>query len=262
MTDMPDILARICAQKRVEIDALDRAEHAEFRAAAERQSPPRGFRAALAADDTVALIAEVKKASPSAGVIRPDFDAVDIAQAYARAGATCVSVLTDRPFFQGDPSYLAEIHACVALPLLRKDFILDPVQIVQARALGADACLLIAAALDPPQLRELHAAVDAHGMDALVEVHNEAELQTALDAGADLIGINNRNLHTFEVSLQVTERLAALVPDGVVLVSESGIKSRQDIAQVKACGVDAVLVGQSLVEVPDVEAAARRFVGV
>jgi len=262
MKQMPDILAKICAAKRREIEELTPGMRCAFRDAAERQPPPRGFRAALAAAQTVALIAEVKKASPSAGVIRADFDPVAIARAYERSGAACISVLTDRPFFQGDPSYLSRVREAVDLPLLRKDFILDPVQVAEARALGADACLLIVAALEPPALADLMAAVGALGMDALVEVHNEEELNAALDAGADLVGINNRDLRTFEVSLEVSERLAPMLPDSAVTVAESGIKTRADVERLKACGIDAILVGETLMRAEDIESAARALLGV
>ncbi len=171
-------------------------------------------------------------------------------------------MLTDRQFFQGDPSFLSRIREAVALPLLRKDFILDEVQVTEARALGADACLLIVAALEPAQLRALMDAVRALGMDALVEVHNEDEMAAAADAGADLIGINNRDLRTFEVSLATTERLAPLAPEGAVLVAESGIKTRADVERLKAAGADAILVGETLMRSEDVEAAARALLGV
>jgi len=259
---MPDILARICAVKRQEIAALSEGTRCALERAASQQPPTRGFRRALAASPTVALIAEVKKASPSAGIIRADFDPIAIARAYQRAGATCISVLTDRPFFQGDPVFLSRIRGEVDLPLLRKDFILDPVQVTEARAIGADACLLIVACLEAPLLRELMSACRSLGMDALVEVHDEHEMEAAAEAGADLIGINNRDLHTFAVDLVTTERLAPLAPSGAVLVAESGIRTRDDVQRLKDCGVRAVLVGQTLMSVRDVEAAARCLVGV
>ena len=262
MKHMPDILAKICAAKRVEIAELTEGTRCAFEKAAAQQAAPRGFRAALAGKDFVSLIAEVKKASPSAGVIRADFDPVALAGAYERGGAACVSVLTDRQFFQGDPAFLARVHEAVALPLLRKDFILDEVQVAEARALGADACLLIVAALEPEQLGTLMDAARALGMDALVEVHSEDEMAMALDAGADLVGINNRDLRSFEVSLATTERLAPLAPDGVVLVAESGIRTRADVQRLKACGVHAVLVGETLMRSEDVEAAARALTNV
>lgn len=262
MSEMPDILAKICAAKRAEIQALKAGDLDGLAQEAARQEAPRGFRAALAAAPGVALIAEVKKASPSAGEIREDFDPVEIALAYERGGAACVSVLTDRQFFQGDPAYLTQIREAVGLPLLRKDFILDGVQVVEARAIGADAYLLIVAALEPGQLEGLLAAGRELGIDALVEVHDEAELDAALSAGADLIGINNRNLHTFEVSLGATERLAPRVPAGVLLVAESGIKTRADLERLEASGVKAVLVGETLMRAPDLESAARDLSGV
>ncbi|MHC4592678.1 MAG: indole-3-glycerol phosphate synthase TrpC, partial [Planctomycetota bacterium] len=229
MSEMPDILAKICAAKRGETDALKAGDVDGLAREAAWQDAPRGFRAALATAPGVALVAEVKKASPSAGVIRDDFDPVAIAQAYERGGAACISVLTDRQFFQGDPAYLTQIREAVGLSLLRKDFILDELQVVEARAIGADAYLLIVAALEPGQLEGLLAAGRELGMDTLVEVHDEQELDAALSAGADLVGINNRNLHTFEVSLGVTQKLAPRVPDDVLLVAESGIKTRADV---------------------------------
>ncbi|MCD6415391.1 MAG: indole-3-glycerol-phosphate synthase, partial [Planctomycetes bacterium] len=192
---MPDILARICTAKRAEIEALHAGGRRRLEAAASAAPPTRGFRAALAEEEGVSLIAEVKRASPSAGLIREDFDPVAIARAYERAGATCVSVLTDREFFQGEPDYLTHIRREVALPALRKDFLLDELQVIEARALGADAFLLIAAALEADTLKALIGAGRQLGMDALVEVHDEAELEAALDGKADLVGINNRNLH-------------------------------------------------------------------
>ena len=262
MNEMPDILEKICRVKRCEIEKLKAAGQDALRQAAAEQTPPRGFRAALAGADGVALIAEVKKASPSAGIIRPGFDPLEIAMAYEEAGATAISVLTDRRFFQGETSFVDSIRQSVTLPLLRKDFILDEIQVVETRALGADAFLLIVAALEPPRLRYLMKAGQEMGMDVLVEVHDEEELATALDAGADLVGINNRDLRTFEVDLEVTERLAANVPDDIVLVGESGIKTRADVERLKAAGVRAVLVGETLMRSPDLKAATRQLVGV
>jgi indole-3-glycerol phosphate synthase len=207
----------------------------------------------------VALIAEVKKASPSAGLIRQDFDPVHIARAYERGGAACISVLTDERFFQGSLAHLRLVRSAVDLPLLRKDFILDPVQVLEARALGADAYLLIAAALAEGELGKLLAAGRELGMDALVEVHDEGDLGVALEAGADLIGINNRDLRTFQVGLDVTERLAPLVPAGVVVVAESGIRTCADVRRLKACGIRAVLVGEALMRAADIEAATREL---
>ncbi|WP_309707218.1 indole-3-glycerol phosphate synthase TrpC [Armatimonas sp.] len=206
----------------------------------------------------VALIAEVKKASPSKGLIRPDFDPVAIAKAYATGGASCLSVLTDRDYFQGDLGYLAAIREVVSLPLLRKDFLIDPIQIYEARLAGADAILLIVAAIpSPARLAELRHAAEQLGMDVLVEVHNEAELALAVESGATLLGVNNRDLNTFTVQLETFERLAPLFPQNAVAVAESGIFTAEDVRRMGAAGAHAVLVGESLMRQPDVEAATR-----
>jgi indole-3-glycerol phosphate synthase len=254
---MPHILATICRAKQEEIAALKAGDLSELAVRAREVSRPRGFRSALAEAEGVALIAEVKKASPSAGIIRGDFDPVEIARAYERGGAACISVLTDEPFFQGSRDSLPPIRDAVGVPLLRKDFLLDPVQIDEARALGADACLLIVACLSPAQLEEMLSAVDESGMDALVEVHDDDELDVALEAGADLIGINNRDLRTFDVDLGTAERLAARVPADAFLVAESGIKTPDDVLRLKGCGIRAVLVGETLMLAADVESATR-----
>jgi len=261
MDKMPDILRKICEVKREEVRQLRARKEGALHEALEATGPTRGFRQALAVEETVALIAEVKKASPSAGTIREDFDPVDIARACERAGASCISVLTDRQFFQGEPDYLTRIRREVHLPLLRKDFILDELQVVEARVLGADACLLIVSALEPEHLTDLLGACSELNLAALVEVHDEMELEIALEAGADLVGINNRDLHTFQVSLETTERLAPRLPDGAVLVAESGIRTREDVRRLKQAGVDAVLVGETLMRPDDIEAAARALVG-
>jgi indole-3-glycerol phosphate synthase len=207
----------------------------------------RDFRAAIrSTEEKIAAIAEVKKASPSAGVIAKSFDPVEIAKNYERSGANAISVLTDEKFFQGSLEYLRNIRSAVSLPLLRKDFILDGAQIAESIVNGADAILLIVAALTQDQLVRLLKDAKEYRVDALVEVHKLDELKRALEAGAEIVGINNRDLTTFDVDLGVTERLCREVPDGVVLVSESGIKTPQDVARVKACGVDAVLVGEAL----------------
>ena len=259
MCEMPDILRRICTVKREEIARLRERGTGELEGMLRRQSPPRGFRAALTASDRVALIAEVKKASPSKGVIREDFDPAAIARSYERAGARCLSVLTDPAFFQGRLDDLAEARDGVSLPALRKDFILDPIQVLESRAWGADCVLLIVAAMADAELRELLAAARDFGMDALVEVHDGRELERAVAAGADTIGVNNRDLRTFEVDLETTRRLAAGVPEGVMLVAESGICSRADIESLRPCGIDAVLVGEGLMRADDIEAAAREL---
>jgi len=245
-------LQRILDHKRTEIDRLlPRLPH--LRAAALLRNDYRGFAAALdRGPDALGLIAEVKKASPSVGVIVENFDPVAQARAYEAAGAHCISVLTDEPFFQGSLSYLAQIRQAVALPLLRKDFILHEVQIYEAAVAGADAILLIVAALEPAELERLHDIATTLGLDVLVEVHALPELERALDCGARLIGINNRNLTTFEVDLRATEIISEEAPEGVLLVSESGIKTNADARRVFACGVNALLVGESLMRTGDV----------
>lgn len=238
-------LDEILQVKRAEIEQL-RPRATELRQLALQRNDYRSFQAALEKPDDLALIAEVKKASPSAGVIVENFVPVEIAQNYACAGAEAISVLTDEQFFQGKLEYLTDIRAAVAVPLLRKDFMLDELQIIEAAAAGADAILLIVAALDDEQLVRLLDVAATYQLDALVEVHTLAELDRALGTDARIIGINNRNLATFEVDLAVTEQLSEQVPSGIVLVSESGIKTAADIARVKACGVNAVLIGEAL----------------
>ncbi len=254
-------LESILAYKRDEVAALRRARSAaSLEGDAQAATPPRGFRAALAAAAAagrVGLIAEVKKASPSRGVIRTDFDPEAIARAYAAGGATCLSVLPDAPSFKGAPQYLTLARGVCALPVLRKDFLIDPIQVVEARALGADAVLIILAAVDDALAADLAAESLRLGMDALVEVHDVAEMQRAARLGADLIGINNRDLTRFEVDLGATGTLARLAPGAALLVSESGISTASDIAEVVAAGASAVLVGESLMRRPDVERATR-----
>ncbi|MBC8140323.1 MAG: indole-3-glycerol phosphate synthase TrpC [Armatimonadetes bacterium] len=262
MSETETILDRINATKREEIAALK----ATFRGSAGQQlavqcadlPPPRGFARAISSHTETALIAEVKRASPSKGVIREGFDPVAIAQAYERGGATCLSVLTDETYFGGHLSYLAAIRETVSLPLLRKDFVLDPVQIYEARLAGADAVLLIAASLpSAARLAELRHVAESVGMDALVEVHDEAELALAVESGATLIGVNNRDLHSFAVSLDVSARLIPLLPVGTIAVSESGIFTPSDLRTVAGYGAHAVLVGESLMRQADVESATR-----
>jgi indole-3-glycerol phosphate synthase len=220
-----------------------------LRAGALYREPRRGFLAALRRPGRH-IIAEVKKASPSKGVIRPDFDPLGIASDYAASGAAAISVLTEERHFQGKGEYLTAIRSAVKLPLLRKDFVFDPYQIIEARALGADAVLLILAMLDDVQFRDLSQVAGETGLDLLVEVHDEDELDRALAAKAPLIGINNRNLRTFETSLDVSERLAARAGDAAILVGESGIDTPADIARLERCGVHRFLVGETLMRAP------------
>ena len=241
---MPTILDTIVAHKREEVAALKKRGLPEPRPV----DPPRGFIRGLTGGkkSNVAIIAEAKKASPSKGLIAPDFDPAGMARHYEAGGASAVSVLTDRRFFQGELDFLVQVRAAVQLPVIRKDFLIAPIQIEEAHLAGADAILLIAAILAPAQLREFREQAKELGMDALVEVHDEAELETALASGAELVGVNNRNLHDFTVDLNTTFRLKALVPEGVPLVSESGIATSEDIRRLKKAGVAAALVGESL----------------
>jgi len=257
---VPDRLKSILEVKQREVARLlPRAEH--LRAAALERNEFRGFAAALEqGPGGLGLIAEVKKASPSAGVIAADFDPVAIARAYEAAGAHCLSVLTDEQFFQGHLAYLAKIRKAVGLPLLRKDFTIHEAQIWEASIAGADAILLIVAALEQPLLEKLYAEAEICQLDVLVEVHTREELDRALDLGARLIGINNRNLHTFTVDVATTEELSEEVPEGVLLVSESGLKTQADSQRVFAAGCNAILVGESLMRaglegIPDQVAA-------
>ncbi|HSH40106.1 MAG TPA: indole-3-glycerol phosphate synthase TrpC [Chthoniobacterales bacterium] len=239
-------LDEILQVKREEIERL-RPRTAELRKTALLRNDFRSLQAALdQGPDKLALIAEVKKASPSAGVIAETFNPPEIAKNYARAGCEAISILTDEQFFQGKLEYLSQIRSVVGVPLLRKDFTLDEVQIAEAAAAGADAILLIVAALEQQQLVALLEAAALYQLDALVEVHTLDELDRALETDAKIVGINNRNLATFEVDLGVTELLSEQVPNDIVLVSESGIKTAEDVARVKACGVNAVLIGEAL----------------
>jgi indole-3-glycerol phosphate synthase len=259
---MADKLTEICDTKREEVADRKRAfSIADLDAMAAAQTSPRGFRAALEAkaERGFALIAEIKKASPSKGLIRKDFRPADHARAYAAGGAACLSVLTDAPYFQGHEDYLIEARAACDLPVLRKDFMVDAWQVAEARAIGADAILIIVAALDDGQMREIEAAARERGMDVLVEVHNEAEMARAAALQSRLIGVNNRDLKRFVTDLATTERLAPLAPEGTLLVSESGINSHEDLLRLEKCGARTFLVGESLMREADVEAATRKL---
>ena len=259
---MGTVLDRIVAYKRQEIAAAkERLPGAQLERLAAEVPPPRDFRAALTRGPDVQIIAEVKKASPSAGVLRADFDPAAIARAYSDSGADCVSVLTDEPSFGGHLRHLEAVRAAVDVPLLRKDFLLDPYQLLEARAAGADAVLLIAEVLDDGSLRALQRHAHDLGMQALVELYDRENLPRVLDSGANLVGINNRDLRTFRTRLEHTLELAAGVPPDVCLVSESGIRTRADVERLRPAGVRAVLVGETLMRAPDVGAKVRELLG-
>ena len=257
---MTDMLTEICDTTRAEVARRKAGRSiADLDAAAHGQSAPRGFEAALrrASASGFALIAEIKKASPSKGLIRADFDPPAHAAAYAAGGATCLSVLTDAPYFQGQDQYLIAARAACNLPVIRKDFMVDPWQCAEARAMGADAILIIVAALEDGLMSEIETAAIERGMDVLVEVHNEAEMKRAARLKSRLIGINNRDLKRFVTDLAITEHLAPLAPKGALVVGESGINSHADLLRLERAGVRAFLVGESLMREDDVAAATR-----
>ncbi len=254
-----DILHRIVDTKRSEVEGLPEAE---LRAAAKEAAPPRDFAGALAFPGSVSLIAEVKRRSPGAGAMRPELDPTVQAAAYEAGGARAISVLTDRTYFEGSLDDLRAVRGRVELPLLRKDFVIDPRQIYEARAAGADAILLIVRILDDDRLRDFRLLAQELGMAALVEVHQREELERALRQGATVVGVNNRDLRTFQTDLEVTLGLADRIPPEVTLVSESGISTREEVERLAIRGVDAVLVGEALVRAGDPETAARGLSGV
>jgi indole-3-glycerol phosphate synthase len=261
-----DVLENICADKLEHIAACKaQTPLSEVQKKARNASAPRGFAAALSAkvgQGAYGLIAEIKKASPSKGLIREDFDPPALARAYREGGAACLSVLTDRPYFQGADSYLVEARAAVSLPVLRKDFMLDPYQVFEARGLGADCILLILAALEDGQAAELEALAMELGMDVLIEVHNRPELDRALTLKSALIGVNNRNLKTLEVDIATTEELARNIPKDRHLVCESGLYSADDLARMAKAGASRFLIGESLMRQADVETATRSILGI
>jgi indole-3-glycerol phosphate synthase len=260
---MASILDRIVESKWQEVFAARaRVPESELEQLVQAIPPARNFGAAISRPGEVRVIAEVKKASPSAGVIRADFDPVAIAETYERHGAACLSVLTDEPYFQGKLQNLTAIRAAVGLPLLRKDFILDRYQLLEARLAGADAALLIAEILPGDELAKLHREAVRCGLHVLVELHDPEQLPRVLDAGAVLVGINNRDLRTFETRLEHTLELVPQLPRGVTVVSESGIRTKADLDRLAAAGVKAVLVGESLMRAPDIGAALDQLRGV
>ncbi len=263
---VPDVLARICSDMLDEVKQRRQATPLEQlrRKIHDLHSPPRGFATALkeaVVDGRCGLIAEIKKASPSSGLIRPDFHPAEIARAYERAGATCLSVLTNGPYFQGDPAHLRVARAAVKLPILRKDFMLDPWQIYESRAMGADCVLIIMAAVSNQQAIELEGVARMLELDVLVEVHDRRELDRALGLQTPLFGVNNRNLKTMQTDLATTEELAPFVPPDRVLISESGIRTREDVQRVGDVGAQCLLVGETLLRQPDIEAAVHDLLG-
>jgi indole-3-glycerol phosphate synthase len=257
---MTDKLTEICDTKRAEVAARKQAVSlSDLDARAAAQGAPRGFRAALEAKagSGFALISEIKKASPSKGLIRPDFHPAEHARDYQAGGAACLSVLTDAPYFQGHEDYLIAARAACDLPVLRKDFMIDPWQVAEARAIGADAILVIVAALDDGAMIEIEAAAFERGMDVLVEAHNEHEVERASRLKSRLIGVNNRDLKHFVTDIATTERLAPQMPEGTLLVSESGINGNSDLVRLAACGARCFLVGESLMRQPDIAAATK-----
>lgn len=262
VADMTDILTQIVASKKQEVEASIRERPLrDLMKQADDAPPTRDFAAALVASESISLIAEVKKASPSKGVIREDFDPVAIAKAYSGAGASCISVLTDEQYFQGDLDYLARIKAEVNVPLLRKDFIIHPYQVFESRVAGADAILLIAECLNRQELRGLSQLATDLGMQTLIELHDKRNLENVLNTGTSMVGINNRDLNTFEVDLNHTIQVRQDVPEDKVVIGESGIYTRDDALLLQENGVQAMLVGESLMRQQDVGEAVMKLLG-
>jgi len=262
LMDAPDVLKKIAAYKADEVEALrEDISIEELRDIARDLPRPRGFAKAIQSQNGPALICEVKKASPSKGVIREDFDPVAIARAYTEGGAACLSVLTDGPGFMGSPAIFKQVRGATDLPLLRKDFMLDPIQIAESAAMGADCILVIMAMIDDETAKALIDEAAALGMDALVETHDESELERAIALGASLIGINNRDLRTFETSLDTFSRLAPRVPEGATLIAESGVFTREDVNRLASEGAQGYLIGESLMRQDDVTLAVRKLLG-
>ncbi len=263
LMDAPDVLKKIAAYKADEVDDLKgKTDIEELRDDAARLSKPRGFEAAILAATGPALICEVKKASPSKGIIREDFDPEAIARAYDAGGATCLSVLTDRPGFQGSNAIFAQVREATNLPLLRKDFMLDPIQIAESAAMGADCILIIMAMIDDATAKVLMDEANTLGLDALIETHDEAELERAIKLGGTLLGINNRDLRTFDTTLDTFTRLAPKAPKDCTLIAESGVFTREDIARLAGDGAQGYLIGESLMRQDDVARATRELLNI
>lgn len=257
---MSTVLDKICDDKRTHV-ATKKAErsYAELESIAKEQETPRGFIKALENKEDFALIAEIKKASPSKGLIRADFDAPQIAKIYQENGAACLSVLTDEPYFQGHDDYFTAVKATITLPMLRKDFMIDPYQIIESRALGADCILIIMAALDDTQVNEIYSLTNELGMDALFEVHDKIELERALKCSPKMLGVNNRNLKTLDVSHETGLHLAKNIPDNILKVAESGLYSHNDLHKFDEAGYGAFLIGESLMREDDIGAAVQNI---